>query len=102
MRFQVLDKPCMLFHEFLFREEGFAINLAFYPPLLRGTWNGRVWSGTLTQEIEVCRGVTTFMQGEGHTDVVAINSRKITMKVFLSLQVSQQRGSGEPTETNQT
>jgi hypothetical protein len=37
MRFHVLDEPCMLLHEFLLREEGLAINLALYPPLLAGS-----------------------------------------------------------------
>jgi hypothetical protein len=83
MRFQVLDKPCMLFHEFLLRKECLAVNLALYPPLLRGTWNGRGWFVTLMQEIEVCRGVTTLMQGEDYTEVVAINSWKITMEMLL-------------------
>ena len=49
MRFHVLDKPCMLLHEFLLREEGFAINLALYPALLWGAWDGKGRLCTLTQ-----------------------------------------------------
>ena len=84
----------MLFHKFLLREECFAVHLAFDPPLLRGTWNGRGWICTLTQEIEVYRGVTTLMQGEDYTEVGVINIRKITMKMLLSPKSANKRQRG--------
>jgi hypothetical protein len=84
MRFHVLDEPCMLLHKFLLREEGLAIKLALYHPPLRGAWNGLGWICTLTQEIEICRSITTLIQGVGSSERAVIDVRKITTKIFLT------------------